>query len=80
MGPMVEDDPYYDPPSKCKKHSDTPLSGYVDHPEVLDALVKITDRQYPGDGFDRDRWRTWWTNEKTNRALQPPPDRVVAGP
>jgi hypothetical protein len=80
MGPMIEDDSYYDPPSKCKKHSDTPLSGYVDHPEVLDALVKITDMKYPGYGFDRDRWRTWWSTEKTNRALQPPPDHVVAGP
>jgi hypothetical protein len=81
MSPVVVDDPYYyEPPSKCKKSHDTPLRGYVDHPEVLDALVKITDMQYPGYGFSRDRWKTWWANEKANRAMQPPPDHVVAGP
>ena len=37
---------------------------------MLDALVKITDQQSPGYGFNQDRWRTWWMNEKTNRDLQ----------
>jgi hypothetical protein len=69
----------YEPP-KCCKHHDRPLSGYIDHPEVLDALLKITDQPHPGFGFNRDRWRSWWANEKTNRDLQKPgvPDRVVS--
>ncbi len=69
----------YDPPhKKCGKH-DKPLQGYVDHPEVLDALLKITDQPHPGYGFNQDRWRNWWTNEKTNRDLQKPaaPDRTI---
>jgi hypothetical protein len=69
----------YEPPKSCKHH-DSPLSGYIDHPEVLDALLKITDQPHPGFGFNRDRWRSWWANEKTNRDLQKPavPDRVVS--
>jgi hypothetical protein len=68
----------YDPPKKCGKH-DRPLTGYVDHPEVLDTLIKITDQPYPGYGFNQDRWRSWWANERTNRNLQNPPgsDRVL---
>ncbi len=69
----------YEPPSKCAKKHDRPLQGYVDHPEVLDALLKITDQQYPGYGFNQDSWRRWWANERTNRDLQKPaPDHVVA--
>ena len=26
----------------------------------------------PGYGFNQDRWRSWWMNEKTNRDLQKP--------
>ena len=64
-------DESYDPPKKKCSH-DRPLTGYVDHPEVLDALLKVTDQQSPGFGFNQDRWRTWWMNEKTNRDLQKP--------
>jgi len=55
------------------------IRGMVDHPEVLDALLKITDQKHPGYGFNQDRWRSWWANEKTNRDLQKPatPDRVI---
>jgi hypothetical protein len=59
----------YDPPKKCGKH-DRPLTGYVDHPEVLEALLKVTDQPSPGYGFDQNRWRSWWANERTNRTLQ----------
>jgi hypothetical protein len=57
------------------------IRGRVDHPEVLDALLKITDQKHPGYGFNQDRWRQWWANEKTNRDLQKPPtpDRVLLG-
>jgi hypothetical protein len=56
------------------------IRGKVDHPEVLDALLKITDQKYPGYGYNQDRWRNWWTNEKANRDLQKPaaPDRVIS--
>jgi hypothetical protein len=65
---------------KCGKQHDRPLSGYIDHPEVLDVLLKITDQPHPGFGFNRDRWRSWWANEKTNRDLQKPAvsDRIVS--
>jgi hypothetical protein len=53
-------------------HYDKPLSGEVDHPEVLDALLKITGQEHPGYGFNRDRWRSWWAGERTNRDLQKP--------
>ncbi len=55
------------------------IRGKVDHPEVLDALLKVTDQKYPGHGFNQDRWRNWWANEKVNRDLQKPatPDRVI---
>ena len=78
---MTEDELYEPPHSKCKKKHDSPLQGYVDHPEVLDALLKITDQPHPGYGFNQDRWRSWWANEKTDRDLQKPVarDRVVAG-
>jgi len=69
--PNIADESYDPPKKKCGSH-DRPLTGYVDHPEVLDALVKITDQQSPGYGFNQDRWRTWWMNEKTNRDLQKP--------
>jgi hypothetical protein len=57
------------------------IRGLVDHPEVLDALLKITDQKHPGYGFNRDRWRSWWATEKTDRDLQKPAkrDRVVSG-
>jgi hypothetical protein len=60
---------------------DKRIKGMADHPEVLDALIKITDQKYPGYGFNQDRWRSWWANEKTNRDLQKPaaPDRVISG-
>jgi hypothetical protein len=60
---------------------DKRIKGRADHPEVLDALIKITDQKYPGHGFNQDRWRNWWANEKTNRDLQKPPapDRVIPG-
>jgi hypothetical protein len=79
---LTEDELYEPPHSKCKKKKhDSPLQGYVDHPEVLDALLKITDQPPPGYGFNQDRWRRWWMNEKTDRDLQKPAarDRVVAG-
>jgi hypothetical protein len=78
---LTEDELYQPPHSKCKKKQDSPLQGYVDHPEVLDALLKITDQPHPGYGFNQDRWRSWWANEKTDRELQKPAarDRVVAG-
>jgi hypothetical protein len=57
---------------------DKKLKGLADHPEVLEALLKITDQKYPGFGFDQNRWRRWWANEKTNRYLQAPTrDRPV---
>jgi hypothetical protein len=58
---------------------DKKIRGKADHPEVLDALLKITDQKYPGHGFNQDRWRAWWANEKINRDLQKPaaPDRVI---
>jgi hypothetical protein len=61
---------------------DKRIRGLADHPEVLDALVKITDQKYPGYGFNRDRWRSWWATEKANRDLQKPPasDRVISSP
>jgi len=60
---------------------DKKIRGKVDHPEVLDALLKITDQKHPGHGFNQDRWRSWWANEKMNRDLQqlPPRDRVIPG-
>jgi hypothetical protein len=59
---------------------DKKIRGKVDHPEVLDALLKITDQKHPGYGYNQDRWRSWWANEKTNRDLQKPvtPDRVIS--
>jgi hypothetical protein len=51
---------------------DKALSGEVDHPEVLDALLRITGQEHPGYGFNRDRWRSWWAGERTNRDLQKP--------
>jgi hypothetical protein len=58
---------------------DKKIRGKVDHPEVLDALLKITDQKHPGYGFNQDRWRQWWAIEKTNRDLEKPatPDRVL---
>jgi hypothetical protein len=70
-------EPYETPGKKCGSH-DRPLQGYVDHPEVLDALLKITDQPHPGYGFSQDRWRSWWANEKRNRDLQRPADHVAA--
>jgi hypothetical protein len=59
---------------------DKKIRGKVDHPEVLDALLKITDQKHPGYGFNQDRWRNWWATEKVNRDLQKPamPDRVIS--
>jgi hypothetical protein len=79
--PATVSDVYEEPivgKTSCKQ--DRPLSGEIDHPEVLDALLKITDQPHPGYGFNRDRWRTWWANEKANRDLQRPavPDRAVS--
>jgi hypothetical protein len=57
---------------------DKKLKGLADHPEVLEALLKVTDQKYPGFGFDQNRWRRWWANEKANRKLQAPAsDRVI---
>ncbi len=36
-------------------------------PEVLQALLKIVDQPFPMFGYDGDRWRRWWANEKVNR-------------
>ncbi|HET6325216.1 MAG TPA: hypothetical protein VFG04_11120 [Planctomycetaceae bacterium] len=72
----------YEQPIVAKKcgNPDRPLYGEIDHPEVLDALLKITDQPHPGYGFNRDRWRSWWANEQANRDLQRPakPDRVAS--
>jgi hypothetical protein len=59
--------------------NDKRIRGKADHPEVLDALLKITNQKYPGHGFNQDRWRNWWANEKMNRELQKPApsDRVI---
>jgi hypothetical protein len=58
---------------------DKKIRGKADHPEVLDALLKITDQKYPGHGFNQDRWRSWWANEKINRGLQErTPDRPIS--
>jgi hypothetical protein len=56
------------------------IRGKADHPEVLDALLKITDQKYPGYGFNQDRWRRWWATEKVDRELQnsAPSDRVIS--
>jgi hypothetical protein len=56
------------------------IRGRADHPEVLNALLKITDQKYPGHGFNQDRWRSWWATEKADRDLQKPPasDRVIS--
>ncbi len=35
-------------------------------PEVLQALLKIVDQPFPMFGYDGDRWRRWWANEKVN--------------
>ncbi len=71
----------YETPIVAKKcgNPDRPLYGEIDHPEVLDALLKITDQPHPGYGFNREAWRSWWANERANRDLQKPakPDRVV---
>jgi hypothetical protein len=63
------------------RHATKKIQGLVDHPEVLDALLKITDQKHPGYGFNRDRWRSWWATEKADRDLQKPAkrDRVVSG-
>ncbi len=78
-GSTLTESDLYDPPHQCCCKHDRPLRGYVDHPEVLDALLKVTGQPYPGYGFNRDRWRSWWANEKTNRDMQPPsaPDHVL---
>ncbi len=58
---------------------DLRIRGKADHPEVLDALLKITDQKYPGHGFNQDHWRSWWANEKINRGLQErTPDRPIS--
>jgi hypothetical protein len=80
--PSADEDVYSLPvygmvaPSKDRK-----IKGKADHPEVLDALLKITDQKYPGHGFNQDHWRSWWATEKINRDLQKPaaPDRAVPG-
>jgi hypothetical protein len=36
---------------------------------VFDALLKVTDRKYPGFGLKTDDWRRWWATEKKNRDL-----------
>ncbi len=60
---------------------DKKIRGKADHPEVLDALIKITDQKYPGHGFNQDRWQSWWANEKVNRDLQErKPDRPISAP
>jgi len=58
---------------------DKKIRGKAGHPEVLDALLKVTDQKYPGYGFNQDGWRNWWANERINRELQQPatPDRVI---
>jgi hypothetical protein len=59
------------------------IRGLADHPEVLDALVKITDQKYPGHGFNQDRWRSWWATEKASREAQQKraaQDRVIPNP
>jgi len=55
------------------------IRGRADHPEVLDALLKITDQKYPGYGFNRDQWRKWWATEQASREAQKRaiPDRVI---
>jgi hypothetical protein len=62
----------------CPTH-DKQIRGRADHPEVLDALLKITDQKHPGHGFNQDHWRSWWATEKANREMKKPaPDRVVS--
>jgi hypothetical protein len=81
VAPVAIQEAYEQPivAKKCGK-SDRPLYGEIDHPEVLDALLKITDQPHPGYGFNRDSWRSWWANEQANRNLQKPatPDKVVS--
>jgi len=47
------------------KYSRAPV--LTENPTVLDALVKITDRQHPGYGYNADNWRRFWATEKKNR-------------
>jgi hypothetical protein len=80
MGPTSNDNTYSVPViGKVAPAYDKKIRGRADHPEVLDALLKITDQKYPGHGFNQDRWRAWWANEKINRDLRKPaaPDRVI---
>jgi HEAT repeats len=47
---------------------------------VLEALLKVTNLQ-PGFGYNRDKWRSWWANEKANRDLQKrPADKPISQP
>jgi hypothetical protein len=47
---------------------------------VLEALLKVTNLQ-PGFGCNRDKWRSWWANEKANRDLQKrPADKPISQP
>jgi hypothetical protein len=39
-------------------------------PDVLDALVSVTDQKYPAHGYHKDNWRRWWAAEKRSRELQ----------
>ena len=59
------------------KYSRAPVM--TENPTVLDALVKITDRQHPGYGYNADNWRRFWATEKENREGVKPPseDRVL---
>jgi hypothetical protein len=72
MGVDTYEQPIVGKPPCSHSHYDKPLSGEADHPEVLDALLKITGQEHPGYGFNRDRWRSWWAGERTNRDLQKP--------
>ena len=49
------------------RYADVPSTH--ENPAVLDALVKATDQKYPGYGYQADRWRRWWDNEKKNSEL-----------
>jgi hypothetical protein len=47
---------------------------------VFDALLRVTDRKYPGFGLKTDDWRRWWATEKKNRDLnrRTPADKVIS--
>jgi len=73
--------PVPDPPVKIEPINVPVISIMHDkdgNQTVLEALLKVANLQ-PGFGYNRDKWRSWWANEKSNRDLQKrPADKPIA--